>query len=177
MSQHLFNSTNTAGKCTNIWLEISNICPDISLKNINSKCPNVALNIWFSRYMPGWRCRSVLLKISSFVVTNVQMFIRPVPLNIMSKTCGSVFINTARNVHRSRQKFSWKMSHLNQVCCLKCSSSLSKISEYFTTNTAGKCLDVSSKTSSGFRLMNVETLSEQWSLACHASRPHQPVDI
>lgn len=61
-------------------------------------------------------------------------------------------------------KFSWKMSHLNQVCCWKCSSSLSKISEYFTTNTAGKCLHVSSKTSSGFRLMNAETLSEQRSL-------------
>lgn len=74
-------------------------------------------------------------------------------------------------------KFSWKMSHLYQVCCWKCSSSLSKISEYFTTNTAGKCLDVSSKTSSGFRLINVETLSEQRSLACHVSHHHQPVDI
>lgn len=109
-------------------------------------------------------CKKYPVLLPQTLLRNVQMFTRPVLLNIMWKTGGSVFINTTRNVHLSRQKLSWKMSRLNQVCCWKCSSSLSKISEYFTTNTAGKCLDVSSKTSSGFRLINVETLSEQRSL-------------
>lgn len=64
-------------------------------------------------------------------------------------------------------KFSWKMSHLNQVCCWKCSSSLSKISEYFTTNTA--CLLKNIQWFQAYECRNTV-----WTAVSHH---HQPVDI
>lgn len=53
-------------------------------------------------------CKKYPVLLPQTLLRNVQMFSRPVLLNIMWKTGGSVFINTTRNVHLSHQNSAGK---------------------------------------------------------------------